>query len=623
MKVAACTALLLPAPWSVAAQDDAENRGLRTALWLLLRDRSPSSVAIEIAQEPSAARGDPTSAARATLRWSVTFSEALERPEISYRIMADSDAVSIAPATGTIGLGEVVETDLSAHCMEQGRIDVRIRVDVDGAEETVTWRVRCGAGNAAVTQLELYQGPLAWVWDAATASRRSYVSAIEGRHALLFVRTTHQSSTVPAMTLKVLDTRGTVAAEILQIRPANTINRGQAAWETSLTFGVPGHLYGFGYALAVEVDPGNALDESDETDNRVVVDTLGVGVPPFRIRFIPIHSEHGEPASIDPKEYMRYIYELFPIADDYRATVAATHFFNGVSWSTREAAMELLHLWYAGPWWRGEFYHGLFAYPRDGSSCGFAFVRTPVALSAARTFHCRSNIYPHEIGHNFGLGHAPGGCGARNPDPRYPYPRAAIGPRRGWSFRSGRFINPADGYFDTMSYCSPNFISDYHYQKAVRARVNSAPPGSQPVSQSTEAEVGEATGEGASDAREGFRSLVLTGRETNGAWTLRKVSVSGMLPRSPSAAGGFSLVLTDEAGHVLHGAPLRLHTGTDGGVAWGARIPLSDAAHGIIIRDRNGNVVLEESLGFDHEATTGMAVQGPGTALQTEASERD
>ena len=87
----------------------------------------------------------------------------------------------------------------------------------------------------------------------------------------------------------------------------------------------------------------------------------------------------------------------------------------------------------------------------------------------------------HEIGHLKGLRHAPCDWSGRieNVDPSYPYPDAAIGNAGntvGWGasyVRAGRgyrlnfdLRSPAT-YKDIMSYCGPEWVSDYHYLKAL------------------------------------------------------------------------------------------------------------------------------------------------------------
>ena len=74
----------------------------------------------------------------------------------------------------------------------------------------------------------------------------------------------------------------------------------------------------------------------------------------------------------------------------------------------------------------------------------------------------------HELGHNLFLRHAP--CGSADPDPSYPYPDGSIG-AWGYDFREGGSLVPPSTP-DVMSYCSPGWISDYSFSKALRYRVS-------------------------------------------------------------------------------------------------------------------------------------------------------
>ncbi|MFH1464370.1 MAG: M66 family metalloprotease [Pseudomonadota bacterium] len=73
-----------------------------------------------------------------------------------------------------------------------------------------------------------------------------------------------------------------------------------------------------------------------------------------------------------------------------------------------------------------------------------------------------SSTMVHEIGHAHGLWHAP--CG--NPDsvdPSFPYDDGSLGVR-GYDLRA-EALRESSAYYDMMSYCSPTFISDYHFDK--------------------------------------------------------------------------------------------------------------------------------------------------------------
>ncbi|MCB9746111.1 MAG: hypothetical protein H6741_14605 [Alphaproteobacteria bacterium] len=70
----------------------------------------------------------------------------------------------------------------------------------------------------------------------------------------------------------------------------------------------------------------------------------------------------------------------------------------------------------------------------------------------------------HEVGHAHGRSHAPG-CGAAGADPSYPYTEGGQGMIgvRGYNLISGEFYDP-ETYVDVMSYCYPQWISDFNFQ---------------------------------------------------------------------------------------------------------------------------------------------------------------
>jgi hypothetical protein len=91
-----------------------------------------------------------------------------------------------------------------------------------------------------------------------------------------------------------------------------------------------------------------------------------------------------------------------------------------------------------------------------GSQTGTAAVGMGVGFAngAADTF-------VHELGHIYRRPHAPCG-GASTPDEAYPYPDAGLG-SWGYDFQTRELFDPAT-HVDFMSYCSPDWISDYNYQ---------------------------------------------------------------------------------------------------------------------------------------------------------------
>jgi len=71
-----------------------------------------------------------------------------------------------------------------------------------------------------------------------------------------------------------------------------------------------------------------------------------------------------------------------------------------------------------------------------------------------------SETFTHEMGHNFGRYHSPCGSPA-NVDPNYPYTNASIG-TYGLDTSNMQLYSPST-YKDYMSYCDPDWTSDYTY----------------------------------------------------------------------------------------------------------------------------------------------------------------
>lgn len=109
---------------------------------------------------------------------------------------------------------------------------------------------------------------------------------------------------------------------------------------------------------------------------------------------------------------------------------------------------------------------------------GIGYLGYPVAMGWDKPGTGLEEISPaaavmvHELGHNFGRNHSP--CGnVSGVDPNYPYPNAFIG-TWGYDRRNGTLKDPSI-YHDFMSYCRPQWVSGYTYER-VQAFLEANPP---------------------------------------------------------------------------------------------------------------------------------------------------
>ena len=119
----------------------------------------------------------------------------------------------------------------------------------------------------------------------------------------------------------------------------------------------------------------------------------------------------------------------------------------------------------------------------------------------------------HELGHNFSLLHAP--CRTTGVDPFFPQDDGKTG-GWGYDFQRGALVSPESTY-DLMSYCDPDWISDYSFNKALGFRVTDPrEPAAAPA-----------------------RSLLIWGGvEADGAPFLEPAFVLDAPPRLPHPGGG-------------------------------------------------------------------------------------
>ncbi len=113
------------------------------------------------------------------------------------------------------------------------------------------------------------------------------------------------------------------------------------------------------------------------------------------------------------------------------------------------------------------YYYGAVVLPAGSPYGGLGYVGAPASVGRPT-----ESTLAHELGHNVSLRHAPCG-GVSSYDANYPYSGGIIGV---WGYAnlggSGlATVQDPEQYKDLMGYCSPRWISDYHFSKALAFRV--------------------------------------------------------------------------------------------------------------------------------------------------------
>ena len=152
----------------------------------------------------------------------------------------------------------------------------------------------------------------------------------------------------------------------------------------------------------------------------------------------------------------------------------------------------------------------------------------------------RARTITYEFGHNMSLYHAPCGrpCLVGG---KYPYDDGTIG-AWGYDFHTEELVQPTRK--DVMSYCSPHWISDYHFSRALRYRL--------------EVEVSEQPPPPPVPAL-----LLWGGADASGVPFLEPAFVVDAPPSLPESGGEHRLVGTDGDGRELFALDFDMHAVTD------------------------------------------------------------
>ena len=244
---------------------------------------------------------------------------------------------------------------------------------------------------------------------------------------------------------------------------------------------IPGSVIEPGLELVVEIDPDGTLDAALEVARRIPptgrrsVDVRSVRS--FDILAIPYLWEENPDRSIltdinaitADGEVLRETRDYLPVGDitfDVHDPVFVSYDPTG------DHAEELLTLTESIRDMEDAedtYYMGVFRRQGDNRVSGIAYVGGfffGLNREYSSVTVLEGPIIAHEFGHNLSLRHAPCG-GPSGTDSNYPDSDGSIG-AWGYDFRSRELISPSRP--DVMSYCEPEWIGYYSFNKALRWR---------------------------------------------------------------------------------------------------------------------------------------------------------
>ncbi|MEO7039695.1 MAG: hypothetical protein ABI446_09620 [Gemmatimonadaceae bacterium] len=247
-----------------------------------------------------------------------------------------------------------------------------------------------------------------------------------------------------------------------------------SSWNVS----VPGSMIKPGLSILADVDPSRVIPEGNRNNNSfptngtplaLTVKTLST----FYIRFVPVTQGAtgltGVVSNSNKDAIMAKTVKIHPISA-YSADVHATYTSSSLalspsngngSWTALLGEMQTLRVTEGSP----RNYFGIVKTGYTGGIAGISYIGGNASLG----FDGASavEIISHELGHSWGRSHAP--CGINgSTDPNYPYPLGNIGVY-GFDVATKTLYPPTTA--EVMSYCHPQWISDYTYTGVYNWRV--------------------------------------------------------------------------------------------------------------------------------------------------------
>lgn len=259
-----------------------------------------------------------------------------------------------------------------------------------------------------------------------------------------------------------------------------TTSASRGNYASSFNIALPVEWLSGNVQLRIMVDPDNQVAESNETNNVVSRSLEFLTVPPLNLTIVPVqytHTPNGRtypaPTRDTVSDWILRTYPINRINVRLRTPIPFSgDLRNGDEWERLLNLVTSVKQGDGAP--SSQVYYGLVPIANGSDrwfSSGIAGIgwigrRASAGLDLTSPVDAAGQLAAHEIGHNLGRYHAP--CGVSG-DPRQPFPYAngSIGPDvYGLDISRARVWSPEapDSTKDLMSYCRPQWVSDFTYQ---------------------------------------------------------------------------------------------------------------------------------------------------------------
>lgn len=324
-----------------------------------------------------------------------------------------------------------------------------------------------------------------------------------------------------------------------------TTSASRANYASSFNIALPTEWLSGNVQVSVVVDPDNRIVELNESNNRLTRTLEFLAVPQLDLTIVPIeytHTPNGRtypaPTRDTVSDWIMRAYPINGVNVRLRAPLSFTgDLRSGAEW---ERLLNVITSVKQGDGARSSrVYYGLIPIANGSdrwfssgiAGIGWIGLRASLGLDLTGAADAAGQLAAHEIGHNLGRHHAP--CGVSG-DPRQPFPYAngSIGPDvYGLDISRARVWTSTapDNTKDLMSYCRPQWVSDFTYQGLLNnQRVY-----------------------GASVAPVGTGYLVRAVLAEDGSATLEPVYALDHVALDAPQSGEYTIELLDAAGTVL------------------------------------------------------------------------